>query len=240
MIGSYTANGFDNADNWSSVARNLIDQSDGAPIPGFRYWGHYDANPEPAGGPGVDWPMASTLGLPDSATLTRSQLRTKYRQLPDLATLTQTQPWHPRNNILFTIDVTHREPIRIEQNAPRKPTREQKVRPRNIFVWYVMKKFANAGGEIKEWTDILAQASGYIRGSKLLPKELRNTGKETQAKLYWVVYITGFNSIDWEELAVLTLENEVEDLLFGFAGQLSRSAAQGLGMTVGPQTGLVM
>lgn len=233
-LGSYTANGFDNVNQWSAVALNLIDQSDGTPIFGFRYWGHYDADPEPAGGPGVDWTLR-TYAVPSA-----NVAPLPYTRLRNLAVGLQASPWAVRSNIAITIRTDRRDPIDIKQNVPRKRDREDKAKPANGFIWLVLKRFADAGGETKEWTDILADASGYIKGSMMLPPELRDTGKETQAKLYWLFVVTGINSIDWEELAVLIVENEVEDRVYGALGQLSKSAAISLGMTVGPQTGLVM
>lgn len=231
VIGTYTANGFDNVPNWSSVALNLIDTSDGAPIPGFRYWGHYLSNPLPNGAPGVDWPTKTvSLGVAP---------RVIYRRLPDLSAPKQAR-WTSRSNIAVTIGRDVRVSEAIKNNVPPKKANDLKAKPASRFIFGVLKRFANAGGEIKEWTDIFADATGYIKGSMMLPLDLRDTGKETQAKLYWLFVVTGINFLDWEELAVLVLENEVEDRVYGFMGQLSKSAAQSLGMTVGPQTGLVM
>ncbi len=239
--GDYTANGFD-VGPWSSVVHNVVDTSDGSPIGGFRYWGHFHGStPLPAGRPGDDWEIR-TYAMPTPATATRTKTRsgTRYTRLVDLAPGLQTQRWHNRQNIAITIRTGFRKPIDITQNVPRKRKQDTKVLPRNKFVWLVLKKFANAGGELKEWTDIFAEASGYIKGSMMVPEELRHGDKETQAKLYWLFVVTGINSIDWHQLAVLVVENEIEDIVYGSLGQLSKAAAQNLGMTVGPQTGLVM
>ncbi len=240
VLGTYTANGFDNGP-WSTVVHNLIDTSDGTPIGGFRYWGHFHGTtPLPGGRPGDDWPtIAQAHNLTANQTRTTAQARVRYRVHEQTAELA-TQPWHVRQNIGITIRTDRRDPISITQGLPRPRDRGDKAKPANLFVWGVLKAFANAGGEAKEWTDILAEASGYIKGSMMLPEDLRDTGKETQAKIYWLFVVTGINSLDWDRLAELIVENEIEDLVYGFAGQLSKSAAQSLGMTVGPQTGLVM
>lgn len=230
-LGDYTANGFDNGP-WSAVVVNLIDTSDGAPIPGFRYWGHFPGTtPLPNGRPGDDWEVKNF-----AKAMTKPSGRTKLRDLsPDL----KAQPWHPRQNIVIEFGTALRDPITVRFDKPRVRLKENKIKPANKYVWLVLKKFADAGGELKEWTDILADASGYIEGSMMIPEEIRY-GQETKAKLYWLFNVTGLNSIDWNELAMLILENEFEDAVYGFMGQLSKSAAQNLGMTVGPQTGLVM
>lgn len=230
-LGDYTANGFDNGPWGLPNVTNLIDTSDGSAIFGFRYWGHFETNPLPNGAPGDDWEV-KTFAMGKAKPLV-------YNRLRDLTAGLQTQPWHPRSNIGITIRTGFREPINIRQDVPRVRDRGDKVKPANKFVWLVLKAFADAGGEIKEWTDILAAASGYVKGSRMIPEDIR-FGHETQAKLYWLFVVTGINSLDWHELAVLVVENEIEDRVYGAMGQLSKAAAQNLGMTVGPQTGLVM
>ncbi len=238
QLGQLTANGFDVGPWGLTEVVNLVDALSGD-IFGRTYWGHYPATtPLPGGAPGVDWPIL-TQTMPLAQTATTAQSRVRYRQFTRETEL-QTQPFHVRSNIGITIRTGRREPIDIKLDVPRIRDRGDKAKPKNAFVWLVLKGFANAGGEVKEWTDILAEASGYIKGSMMLPEELRNKGKETQAKLYWLFVVTGINSLDWDLLAELIVENEIEDLIYGFAGQLSKSAAQSLGLTVGPQTGLVM
>ncbi len=233
--GDYTLNGFGALTNWTTVFNNLVDLSDGAPIPGYRYWGHYLTNPLPGGAPGEDWAVED-LTMPMPGTASRPGTAVRYRSLPNLATFASAPPWTPRSGIEFAIG----EKFKVRLDPPRVRDRGDKAKPANMFVYRVLKRFANAGGEIKEWTDILAQASGYIKGSMMLPEDLRDTGKETQAKLYWLFVVAGINYIDWDLLAELVIDNEIEDAIYGFAGQLSKSAAQSLGLTVGPQTGLVM
>lgn len=231
-IGTYTANGFDNVPNWSTVALNLIDTSDGAPIPGFRFWGHYDTDPGPNGAPGIDWPIQHVkVAVPRVAP--------RYRKLNNLAPRQAQARWTARSSI--AIGLTGKSgKLNMRVNPKRTRNNDTKLKPKSQFVYGVMKAFANSGGEFKEWVDIFADASMYIKGSKMLPEHLRNTGKETQAKIYWLFFIDGVNGIDFDHLAKLIRENVVEDLAFGALGQLSKYAAIHLDLTVGPQTGLVM
>ncbi len=237
--GDYTANGFDNGP-WSTTVHNLIDTSDGSPITGFRYWGHFHGTtPLPAGRPADDWEV-ETLLLPKPARpQSTAEARVRYRKHPEPKLQTKAAPWNPRNNISIALRVDDPNGFSIANDVVRIRDRGDKAKPKNLFVYLVLKRFANSGGEIKEWTDILAEATGYIKGSIMLPKELRDTGKETQAKLYWLFFITGINSLDWDLLAELVRYNTIEDIAFGFAGQLSKSASQSLGLTVGFQTGLL-
>lgn len=240
-LGDYTANGFD-IGPWGSSSHNLVDHSDGTPITGFRYWGHFHAtNPVPVGGlPGDDWETkVEQLPKREPKPKTTAQARVRYRQHPEPKIQATAAPWNPRNNISVSIRTGDPDGFSIANDVVRIRDRGDKAKPKNMFVYLVLKRFANSGGEIKEWTDILAEATGYIKGSIMLPEDLRDTGKETQAKLYWLFYITGINSMDWELLQELVRYNTIEDIAFGFAGQLSKTASQSLGLTVGFQTGLL-
>lgn len=238
-LGDYTINGFDTGP-WSGAVHNLVDMADGD-IFGRRYWGHFHAA-EPLNAPGStargdDWPAPKTFVMTRTATQTRTQ--TLYQKLPNLAEpLTATQGG--RGNIQIAIRIGARDPINVKRDVPRVRDRGDKATPANAFVYGMLRLLADSLGETREWVDIFAKATGYIRGSMMLPKNLRNTGNEVQAKLYWLFVVTGVNSIDWEQLAMLVVENEIEDRIYGFLGQLSKSAAQSLNLTVGPQTGLVM
>ncbi len=242
--GDYTANGFDNGP-WSVVVHNLIDTSDGSPIGGFRYWGHFHAaNPVlvPGGLAGDDWQVETRLlpeEGPQNGSKTTAQARVRYRQHAEPKLQTQAAPWTPRNNISITVSTGDPPGFSIANDVVRVRDRGDKAKPKNMFTYLVLKRFANSGGEFKEWVDIFAEATGYIKGSIMLPDELRDTGKETQAKIYWLFVITGINSLDWDKLAELVRYNTIEDIAFGFAGQLSKSASQSLGLTVGFQTGLL-
>lgn len=230
--GEYTINGFDVSQPWGAAVPNMVDANDGD-IFGLRYWGHYDADPFPDGAPGIDWERRTQV-MP-----TTRSARVRYRKLADQAAV-QTVPWHPRQNVTIRLDTTFRTPIRIELDTPRIRDRGDKAKPANMIIYSVLKKFANVGGETKEMADIFAEASGYIKGSMMLPVELRDTGKETQAKLYWLFYAGGMDVLDFEQLFELLRYNVLEDMAFGIAGRMSKFSAQGLGLTVGPQTGLVM
>lgn len=238
--GDYTANGFDNGP-WTTTVHNLIDTSDGAPVTGFRYWGHFHGTtPLPDGRSGDDWELQTEpLPEPSPKRKTTAQARVRYRTHAEPKLETKAAPWHPRNNFSVTLGPGTPGGFGIAHDVPRVRDRGDKAKPQNVFTYLVLKRFANSGGELKEWTDIFAEATGYIKGSIMLPDHLRDTGKETQAKLYWLFFITGINSMDWELLQELVRYNTIEDIAFGFAGQLSKSASQSLGLTVGFQTGLV-
>lgn len=236
-LGEYTANGFD-VGPYSSSAKNLVDTDDGSAIFGFRYWGHFeDAEPETEDAHGDGWPT-KFYALPETITGEKHSPKRQYRKLPDLSMHAQALPrWNVYQNISIAVKGGRRPRVVITNNFPRKRGDDMKTAPKNIFAYFVLKKFANIGGELKEWTDIFAEATGYIRGSMLLPDHLRNTGKETQAKLYWLFFISGINSVDWELLEELVRYNSVEDVVYGLLGRASKSASRGLGLTVGFQTG---
>lgn len=227
--GDYVPNPFDYG-SFDNPPESLLDTADTIFPSWIRYWGDFGTNPYPDPGPGDNW-ETQTRAMPSSSP----RGRVRYRRLPNL--ITSTQPWHPRSNIAFNIGTTFREPS-IQNNVSRKRNDDGKAKPANQFVFGVLKAFANAGGEAKEWLDILAEASHYHPRSKLIPREL--WGNETQKKFWWLFVAGGINFMDWDQLAVLVVENEIEDRIYGALGQLSKSAAQSLNLTVGPQTGLVM
>lgn len=231
--GDYTINGFDTGP-YGTSAKNLIDINDGD-IFGRRYWGHYEnSNPLPNGRPADDWATEFDLFKE-----TPVRPRVEYRKLRDLAPLPALARWTPRSGFSVSMNTkTGNVGIRIDPKRIR--DRDPKVKPKSQFIYAVLRGLANSGGEFKEWVDIFADASMYIKGSLLLPEHLRNTGKETQAKIYWLFFIDGVNGIDFDHLARLVRENVVEDLAYGALGQLSKYAAVHLNLTVGPQTGLVM
>ncbi len=245
--GQYTANGFDNGP-WSTVVHNIIDTSDGSPITGFRYWGHFHAsNPLPNGRPGDDWatqpqfmPDVFPDPKPNNQPQTTAQARTRYRIHRDKSVPRIPTRWTPRNNVEVSIARGGKGEVKIRKDVARVRDKGDKAKPKNIFVYLVLKRFANAGGETKEWIDIFAEASGYIKGSMMLPERLRDTGLETQAKAYWLFNIQGIENMDWDLLAELVRYNTIEDIAFGFAGQLSKAASRSLGLTVGFQTGVAI
>ena len=171
----------------------------------------------------------------------------RYNPQRDLAPRLRPQTrWQPKSNVLIEIALPGpagrlAPDVVFRTNTPRvKGGLENKAKPKNQFIYAVMKTIANAGGEAKEWIDILAEASDYISGSLITPKEYRDGNRETAAKAWWLFRAGGINNLDFELLAELIVANEVEDTIYGALGQLSKSAGRGLGLTVGPQTGLVM
>lgn len=227
--GAYVPNPFDYG-SFDNPPESLLDTDDTIFPSWIRYWGDFGTNPYPVNRPADNW-ETSTRVMPS----TTPRGRVRYRRLPNLAT--QTQPWHPRSNIEFTISTAFREPA-IRLNVQRKRSDDGKAKPANQFIYGVLRALVDFGGETKEWLDILAEASHYHPRSKLIPREL--WGNETQKKFWWLFIAGGINHLDWDQLAVLVIENEIEDRIYGALGQLSKSAAQSLNLTVGPQTGLVM
>lgn len=249
--GDYTANGFDNGP-YSSSAKNIIDTSDGTPITGFRYWGHFEAgNPLPGGRPGDDWEIVTRI-MPGVQSAVGAQ--PLYRQLRNLAQEPMAR-WSPSSAISITLNIGPSgrlaTDLKFQNNPPRSRDGQSKAKPKNVFIFFALKKLANAGGETKEWVDIFAQAAGYDdfvlrqragfeRLGGPVPEDIDDGKHETQKKIYYLFWMDGINAVDFDELWELARENVVEDIAYGALGQLSRSAAQNLGLTVGPQTGLVL
>ena len=209
--GDYTANGFDRSPYQAGNIDGLIDTNDGSAIFGFRYWGHYpNQNPLPDGAPGQDWvvqpqwfpaetPAPAPAGLPARAPAPGispepviTPLR-RYNPQRDLAPRLRPQTrWQPKSNVLIEIALPGpagrlAPDVVFRTNTPRvKGGLENKAKPKNQFIYAVMKTIANAGGEAKEWIDILAEASDYISGSLITPKEYRDGNRETAAKAWWL------------------------------------------------------
>lgn len=240
--GDYVPNAFDYGPNAPPPVRALLDIDD-VQFPDIRYWGDFGANPYPNPVPGNNWPLSPRV-TPKEDEDPKNKYGPAYRRLRNRARDYDPYPrWKPTDGIKIEIDpdpVPGTKVWRVWNNPPRKRSKDPKIRPANQFVWLVLKKIANAGGEIKEYADIFAEASGYQKGSKELPERLRNKGVETQAKLWWLFFGEGLNNLDWSQLAFLIIENEIEDFVYGALGQLSKAAARNLNLTVGPQTGLVM
>lgn len=259
-IGSYAPNFLD-VGPWRDdpAPRSLLDTNDVGPPPfglGIRYWGDFGTNPYPDEVPGVNWPrkaryMPETLPAPVPAIAPALQpanrFSRKYRKTEDLSRKTRPRPrWRPNRNMRITINL---RPTRGARPGTTVRTRSDvarirgdddgKAKPANQFVYAVLKELANAMGETKEWIDILAEASGYDRRTRVVPSGI-DKGHETAAKAYWLFVGQGVNNIDWGELQRLVRENAVEDFLIGIAGRMSKSAARSLGLTVGPMTGLAL
>lgn len=245
-IGSYAPNSFDHG-AFNNPPESLLDTND---IVNFtiRYWGDFGTNPYPNAVPGINWPLVPVIypmspPVPTPAQIPRVYPR--YRPQRDLSPRTRTRPrWRPNNNIAITIRIPGPSrrvgsDVTIRNNLPRMRARDDKAKPANQFVYAVLKGLANTMGETKEWIDILAEAAGYKPGIEGFPLSVWG-GNQTAAKAAWLFYADGINGIDWGLLQQLVRENEVEDFLIGIAGRMSKSAARSLGLTVGPQTGLVM
>lgn len=252
--GDYVPNMFDVGPFGPPPSRALLD-SDDASIPlGIRYWGDFGVDPYAVPGTvGDNWPVdpiwlpnPSVAPSPAPLPLPRVLPSPRYNPQRDLSKRFRPRPrWRPRNNIqvLFRIgsSTAAHSSVRVTNNVPRVtgPESEGKAKPANQFVYAVLKNLANAMGETKEWIDILAEAAGYDRESLTAPAAIQK-GHETVKKAWWLFVDQGINNIDFELLAVLVIENEIEDFVIGIAGQMSKSAAQSLNLTVGPQTGLAL
>lgn len=304
-LGDYAPNPFDHGD-FDNPPESLLDVNTCALPNGCIYWGDFGVEPYPRPWPAINWPVIPAFVPPDiiGQSGKRNRIggrRIPYRSLPNLVIgmndliiddgLT--------DNVVIEIPIPvfvgvgapsrvnpARERVQIRKNAPRKKNvLERKARPRNLFVWLVLKKIANAGGEAKEWIDILAEAADYkgwkARGFLRVPLtdrtldttrpwQFRAVGSvvqtgiinrakrpaladrvrppgsitdgahETQLKAWFLFKANGLDSIDWELLFQLAVENEIEDFAFGVAGRMSKFSAQNLGLSVGPQTGPVM
>lgn len=246
--GDYIGNLFDIGPFGPPPVRALLDADDTI-FPTIRYWGDFGVDPYVVPGTvGDNWPTepqwlpnpvpgASPAGLPVPRYLPQRDLAPKLRRAPR---------WKPTNNLTITIRLPSLRPfskggVDIKHNTPRSRDRpkDDKAKPANQFVYAVLKKLANTMGEAKEWTDILAEAAGYDGVSFTAPQPIQK-GHETVKKAWWLFVDGGINNIDFKLLAELVIENEIEDFLIGIAGQMSKSAAQSLGLTVGPQTGLAL
>lgn len=252
-VGGYAPNAFD-AGPWAGPGpESLLDSDDIGPGFSIRYWGDYGADPYAEGNAP---PWIVPLGKPNPAHAPLPVRiypdfppRVPYRKLPNLSPRTrgQTRPrdrrFHRDN---FGIEIRTKggikgpRSIRIRNRLPRKKLDDIKAKPANQVVFGILKAAANIGGEAKEWIDIFAEAAGYqkfdrFKFTSIMPESLH--GKETQKKVYYLFFMGGINNIDFEILFELARENAVEDFLIGIAGRAGRSAARGLGLTVGPQTG---
>lgn len=236
--GDYVPNPFDHSPTWTSFRVAALDGSTCRLPVGCQFWGDFPGYDPTA--PGAPDPFLSTepVAIPQPHGLTKPRPFPRYHKQPDLAPEPEPSPYGPRNTIGITVGTTLRDGISIELNPPRLRDRKDKASPADALVWSVLHKFANALGETKEWIDIFAEAAGYTSRLKDMPKSLY--GKQTAQKAYYLFAMGGFNNIDVDLLAHLIHENNVEDAMFGFLGQLSKAASRRLGLSVGLQTGLLM
>lgn len=243
--GDWAPNPFDHSPTYNAAGGRiaLLDAlTCGLPL-GCKYWGDFpDTSPYPNHRPAENWPtVPQWLPNPEPSPLGRPLRR--YNPQRDFAQRFRPRPrWRNTNNISLRISLPGAKRLRgrvtIKFDVPRVrgAPRDDKAKPRNQFVYAVLKGLADGLGETKEWIDILAEAAGYQRGSLLVPASIRQ-GHETVAKAWWLFVESGINDIDFDKLAVLVIENEIEDFLIGIAGSMSKFAARSLGLTVGPQTG---
>lgn len=249
-IGSYAPNSFDHG-AFNNPPESLLDTND---IVAFtiRYWGDFGTNPYPNPVPGLNWPtqpvqlplplpMPAPFPPPAPVPRQKPEYRPRYNSLEDLSPRLRPRPrWRPARNMQITINLRpgpSRRPgqaVVFRSDVPRVRNDDLKAAPASQFVYDVLKSLANAMGEVKEWIDILADAAGWKPNPKL---KLFGAGHVTADKAIWLFAQHGLNNIDFERLAVLIVENEIEDRLFAVAGKLSKSAARSLNLTIGPQTG---
>lgn len=240
-IGDFVPNPFDHRSTWGDGWHALLDSNTCALPNGCRFWGDFPLA-EPVTDPYAPYfvpattPLVSPVPVPAAVP--------SHKPLPNLAPRRARLPrWRPTNNVY--IEIPFPRPgarvgvdVKIKTNFPRVKNNDLKTKPASAAGYLILKAIADFGGETKEWIDILAEASDYHKDSLIIPEELH--GRETLKKAWWLWVAGGYNAIDFELLFELAIENEIEDRLFALAGQASKFSAQGLGLTVGPQTGPLM
>lgn len=243
-IGDWVPNPFDVCGGYNASCVALLDTSTCALPNGCRFWGDFP-NAEPETDPYAPKILPEIL-FPNPSAAPQAQPQPRYSPLPNLAPKPHPRLRGRRNHRNVYIEIPLRghnarkgvDNVIIGNNFPNIKANDTKATPKNILAYAIMKEVANALGETKEWIDILAEAAGYQKFDPIHPKTL--FGRETAKKAFWLFALGGFNQIDTERLFELAVENEIEDYLIGLAGRASKSAARGLGLTVGPQTGLAM
>lgn len=249
--GQYIGNPFDYTPGWNGPSRIALLDADDAGLPfGIRFWGDmpgFDPAPDPFPLRPHPENLFPPQPQPAPAPQPEPERWPRYNRQVDRSPRLRSSPrWNPRSNIAVNINVGasgQMPKVWVTHNVVRARGRDDKAKPADQFVYAVLKTLANGLGETKEWIDILGEASGYRRGAgdqnHLLPASIRK-GHETVAQAYWLFVLGGINNIDFDELADLVIENEIEDFLIGIAGQMSKFAGRRLGLSVGPQTGLAM
>lgn len=249
--GDWAPNPFDHSPTYNAAGGRiaLLDAlTCGLPL-GCKYWGDFPGtSPYPNHRPGVNWPTVPQW-LPNPTPAAAPGLRPlpRYNRQRDLSEKIRPRArWRPTNNISIRIRLPRTSPrrgssVELKHDVPRTkgPVRDDKAKPANQFVYDVLKGLANFMGEVKEWIDILAEAAGYDGVSFTAPLSIQD-GHETVKKAWWLFVDAGINDIDFQTLAVLVIENEIEDRVIGEIGKMSKLAAQSLNLTVGPQTGLAL
>ncbi len=250
--GDYVPNMFDVGPIGPPPSRALLD-SDDASIPlGIRYWGDFGVDPYTTPGTvGDNWPSTPIwlpnpvpAAAPSPAYQPQPNLLPRPARNPERNRRAQARGRHRNITITFRIRVgrgklSASSSFTVKQDVPggRTGVRDEKAKPANQFIYAVLKATANTLGETKEWIDIFAEAAGYDGRSSAPFDQGRH---QTVNKAWWLFVDAGINNIDFDLLAVLVIENEIEDFVIGIAGQMSKFAARSLGLTVGPQTGLAL
>lgn len=244
--GDYTANGFDKIDHWTTVARNMIDIGDGSAIAGFRYWGHYDADPLPDGAPAVDWTeVVMPTILPEASPLAAP----RPRILPDLSeTLTGPPPRPLPENVWIEVTFPAGK-IRVGTDAPRqrpeiprKRIKPPKVKPVEKKAslgdryYQIMVQIIGIASESIEIIYDLIDAAGYDPD---LPQASEYGYNSRISKLWWAFGPNnGIANLTFDEVWETILTNELEDRMIGRVGRrLARTAREwrlGHGFQTGP------
>ncbi len=99
--------------------------------------------------------------------------------------------------------------------------------------------FRKVGVSLRErFADNRTEATSIELGQ--IPALLLDGKHENLLKIFYLFNLDGLNNIDFELLAELVIENEIEDRIYGIAGRMSKSVAQASGAPLGPQFGKVM
>ncbi len=244
--GDYVPNPFDSHPDFHAPVDALLDVADSSIPLGIRYWGDFNGRPYPDPLPGVNWPTVP-IWLPNPVPTPASRPWPRYKPQPNInprPARVRRERAHARfSNVQIRIRISGRANARtgsvtMKTDVPGgRTTDDGKAKPANQFIYAVLKTLADTMGETKEWIDILAEAAGYD-GRSSAP--LKRGQHQTVQKAWWLFIDLGINNIDFDLLAQLIIENEIEDFLIGIAGNMSKAAARSLGLTVGPQTGLAM
>lgn len=303
--GDYVPNPFDFHDNPDNLPESLLDTDDVVAFT-IRYWGDFGADPYPTPVPALNWPTLPQAIPEAGVEPSQGGGNRRRRLLPNIFIgMNDLIDVETFDNVWIDIKIPNRvlpvnapasaaaardfQALRSRgKNAPRRKSVERKLRPKNMFIFWVIKKMINAVGEFTEYVDILAEAADYktwrrnmfirapVRDRPLdlsrqpwwwkkpgvtprsgrIPEKFGPEGRrldtgrapasisdgrhEKLLKIWYLFEGGGLNSIDYDLLGQLIIENELEDLVFGGLGRMSKSAAINLDMLLGPQTGQVL
>lgn len=110
--------------------------------------------------------------------------------------------------------------------------RERKTQVRGAG-YQVLKRVADGLGEIVEWIDILSKSAGW-RYDRFVG------GGRMYNKVHYLFLGGGLQNIDFDDLLANIVLNEIEDRFYAGLGNMGKTAAQNLNLTVGAQTGSFM